>query len=202
MANWMWWAIGLIVFVVLLYLQNAKEKSRVLSEDGEIRPVELTTYSALMQDLKTIKLFKPDTNLYLLKFLFPYLSEEEKERDEKKGVSPDYFTSIAGVSFRNDRSNVGVFRGVVIQQPDNEADKKALAIVSTYPEPRLVGYIAKDEHREYRKWSRGHAYPCAGYISFDSGMIYGRVKIIRPYSPDQVESDIEEFILRARKKYC
>lgn len=87
----------------------------------------------------------------------------------------EYFCKIAGAHHRN--KNEGAFIGVVTNDPDNEYDKNAIAIYRN--DGKLMGYIPREEQRDFRKWSDRDPLPCIGYVRYgDYVDMYGSVKVI------------------------
>lgn len=87
----------------------------------------------------------------------------------------EYFCKIAGVAHHN--KSEGAFIGVVTNDPDNEYDKKAIAIYRN--DGKLIGYIPRNEQRDFRKWSDRDPLPCVGYVRYgDYVDMYGSVKVI------------------------
>ena len=87
----------------------------------------------------------------------------------------EYFCKIAGVHHHN--KNEGAFIGVVMNDPDNEYDKNAIAIYRN--DGKLMGYIPREEQRDFRKWSDRDPLPCVGYVRYgDYVDMYGSVKVI------------------------
>lgn len=87
----------------------------------------------------------------------------------------EYFCKIAGAHHRN--KDEGAFIGVVTNDPDNEYDKNAIAIYRN--DGKLMGYIPRDEQRDFRKWSNRDPLPCIGYVRYgDYVDMYGSVKVI------------------------
>lgn len=87
----------------------------------------------------------------------------------------EYFCKIAGAHHRN--KDEGAFIGVVTNDPDNEYDKNAIAIYRN--DGKLMGYIPREEQRDFRKWSDRDPLPCVGYVRYgDYVDMYGSVKVI------------------------
>lgn len=87
----------------------------------------------------------------------------------------EYFCKIAGAHHRN--KDEGAFIGVVTNDPDNEYDKNAIAIYRN--DGKLMGYIPREEQRDFRKWSDRDPLPCIGYVRYgDYVDMYGSVKVI------------------------
>jgi hypothetical protein len=107
-------------------------------------------------------------------------------------TGPDYFCKIAGVQYRNDAQDIGGFLGYVRSEPDNPHDKNAIAIYRN--DNKLVGYIPKDEIKNFREWSAKENLPCIGFIKDgDEVPLYGKVKIIDS-DKDETELEIVKFV--------
>lgn len=101
--------------------------------------------------------------------------------------SSDYFCRIAGVQYRNTIQDVGGFLGYVRSEPDNPYDKNAIAIYRN--DNKQVGYIPKDETKDFREWSAKEDLPCIGFIKDGNEVpFYGKVKII---DSDKDETELE-----------
>lgn len=95
----------------------------------------------------------------------------------KSTDEPEYLTYIAGVTFRNDRHDIGGFIGWVSSDPNNSHDPNAIAIYRSGG--KLVGYIPKKETKSFREWSNKECLPCIGYINKgDEVDLYGKVKVL------------------------
>ena len=102
--------------------------------------------------------------------------ENELSISVKVSSSPEYYTKIAGAQYRNDARDIGGFLGYVCSEPNNPYDKNAVAIYRN--DGKLLGYIPKDETKDFREWSTKENLPCIGYIKDgDDVAIYGRVKV-------------------------
>lgn len=109
----------------------------------------------------------------------------------------EYFCKIAGASHHDNRE--GAFIGVVMSDPDNEYDKNAIAIY--HNDGRLVGYIPRDEQKDFREWSTREPLPCVGFFcEGDYTDLYGKVKVI---DADQrlTEIHIAKFVRWMVEKY-
>lgn len=110
----------------------------------------------------------------------------------KVSSSPDYFCSIAGVQYRNTIQDVGGFLGYICSEPNNPHDKNAIAIYRN--DDKLVGYIPKDEIKDFREWSAKENLPCVGFIKDgDDTPLYGKVKIIDT-DKDETELEVVKFV--------
>lgn len=94
---------------------------------------------------------------------------------------------IAGISHHCSRRDIGAISGELIDELDNAYDKNAVMIVDAN-KTQLLGYIAKEEKKEYRKIADGKArMPFVGFIeqyeNCDGEMcLYG---IVRIYAGDE-----------------
>ena len=109
----------------------------------------------------------------------------------------EYFCKIAGASHHDNEA--GAFIGVVMSDPDNEYDKNAIAIY--HNDGRLVGYIPRNEQKDFREWSTREPLPCVGFFcEGDYTDLYGKVKVI---DADQrlTEIHIAKFVRWMVEKY-
>lgn len=109
----------------------------------------------------------------------------------------EYFCKIAGASHHDNEE--GAFIGVVMSDPDNEYDKNAIAIY--HNDGRLVGYIPRNEQKDFREWSTREPLPCVGFFcEGDYTDLYGKVKVI---DADQrlTEIHIAKFVRWMVEKY-
>ena len=113
--------------------------------------------------------------------------ENELSISVKVSSSPEYYTKIAGAQYRNDARDIGGFLGYVCSEPNNPYDKNAVAIYRN--DGKLLGYIPKDETKDFREWSTKENLPCIGYIKDgDDVAIYGCVKVL---DTDKYETELE-----------
>lgn len=103
----------------------------------------------------------------------------------------EYFCSIAGVSHHNDEDNIGGFIGYCMADPTNRLDKNAIGIYESGG--RLVGYIPKDEQKNFRAWSKRNPLPCIGFIEVFDDRLRGKVKVIDA-CPELTELHMFKFI--------
>lgn len=107
-------------------------------------------------------------------------------------TSPDYFCKIAGVQYKNDVQDIGGFLGYVCSEPANPHDKNAIAIYRN--DGKLIGYIPKDEIKDFREWSAKDNLPCVGFIKDgDDVELYGKVKVLDT-DADETELEIVKFV--------
>ena len=110
----------------------------------------------------------------------------------KVSTSPEYYTKIAGVQYRNDVQDIGGFLGYVCSEPTNPHDKNAIAIYRN--DGKLIGYIPKDETKDFREWSAKENLPCVGFIKDgDDVALYGKVKVLDA-DADETELEIVKFV--------
>lgn len=106
--------------------------------------------------------------------------------------NPDYFCTIAGVQYHNDTQDIGGFLGYVRPEPTNQYDKNAIAVYRK--DKRLIGYIPKNEQKDFREWSDKNFLPCVGFIKAGGDVpLYGKVKVIDS-DPDEAEFEVIRFI--------
>lgn len=118
--------------------------------------------------------------------------KKEMKISVKVSTSPDYFCKIAGVQYRNDVQDIGGFLGYVCSEPANPHDKNAIAIYRN--DGKLIGYIPKDEIKDFREWSAKDNLPCVGFIKDgDDVELYGKVKVLDT-DADETELEIVKFV--------
>lgn len=118
--------------------------------------------------------------------------EKEATVSVKVSTSPDYFCEIAGVQYRNGIQDVGGFLGYVCSEPTDPHDKNAIAIYRN--DGKHIGYIPKDEIKDFREWSAKENLPCVGFIKDgDEVALYGKVKIIDT-DTDETELEVVKFV--------
>jgi len=100
----------------------------------------------------------------------------------------EYYTRIAGVRHHCKFRDVGGFLGYAVPDPDNPHDRDAVAILRA-DDNKLLGFIPAVGLRDYKKWSRGRALPCVGYIR-EGQMLFGKVKVI----DDDPEGTLEAIV--------
>ena len=114
-------------------------------------------------------------------------------------IDGSFTTSIAGITYHCDKTDIGGFIGVVAPDPDNKYNKNAMAIYRN--DTKLLGYIPESQLNEYRIWSDCKPFTCVGYIEpGDQYPIHGKVKIIKPYNSKYVEDETRSYILWLRDK--
>lgn len=117
-------------------------------------------------------------------------------------IDGSFDTYIAGIHYHCDQSDIGGFVGIVAPEPNNSYDKNAVAIYRNDANPKLLGYIGKNDLSEYRKWSKCKPFTCVGYImTEDNAPIYGRIKIIKPYNENFVKNETDDYVRWMIKKY-
>lgn len=110
----------------------------------------------------------------------------------KVSTTPEYLCKIAGVQYRNDVQDIGGFLGHVCSEPTNPHDKNAIAIYRN--DGKLIGYIPKDEIKDFREWSAKDNLPCVGFIKDgDDVALYGKVKVLDT-DADETELEIVKFV--------
>lgn len=118
--------------------------------------------------------------------------KKEMKISVKVSTSPDYFCKIAGVQYRNDVQDIGGFLGYVCSELTNPHDKNAIAIYRN--DGKLIGYIPKDEIKDFREWSAKDNLPCVGFIKDGGDLgLYGKVKVLDT-DADETEFEIVKFV--------
>lgn len=117
-------------------------------------------------------------------------------------INGSFNTYIAGINHHCNQSDIGGFIGVVAPEPNNPYDKNAVAIYRNDSNPKLLGYIGKNDLSEYREWCKGKPFTCVGYImAGDDAPVYGRIKVIKPYNENFVKDETDDYIRWMIKKY-
>lgn len=107
--------------------------------------------------------------------------------ERKNPISKTATFRIAGISHHCSRGDMGVISGEMIDEPTNPYDKDAVMIMDAN-KTQLLGYIARDEKRSYRRIADGKArMPFVGFIeqyeNEDGEMrLFG---IVRTYAGDE-----------------
>lgn len=97
-----------------------------------------------------------------------------------------YYTKIAGVQHHCNKQDIGGFLGYICSEPNNQYDKNAVAVYRN--DNRLLGYLPKDEIKDFREWSEKENLPCVGFIKAgDEVPLFGKVKIT---DTDKDETDL------------
>ena len=133
-----------VLFGVALYIDNA-----VI---GVLSAVSIVVYLIYLVFAKLIKKKSVETKAY----------KKGITISVKVSTGPDYFCKIAGVQYRNDARDIGGFLGYVCSEPTNPHDKNAIAVYRN--DGKLIGYIPKDEIKDFREWSAKDNLPCVGFI--------------------------------------
>ena len=163
-----------VLFGVALYIDNA-----VI---GVLSAVSIVVYLIYLVFTKLIKKKPVETKA----------PEKEITVSVKVSTSPDYLCKIAGVQYRNDAQDIGGFLGYVCSEPTNPHDKNAIAIYRN--DGKHVGYIPKDETKDFREWSAKENLPCVGFIKDgDDVELYGKVKVLDT-DADETELEIVKFV--------
>lgn len=102
----------------------------------------------------------------------------------------EYICKIAGVQHHSYSNKVGGFIGYVMADHNNRYDKNAIGVYDDHS--RLVGYIPREEQRDFREWSKRNPLPCIGFIAKEGGYIRSKVKVIDA-NPDLTELHIFKF---------
>lgn len=164
----------IVLFCVALYIDNA-----VI---GVLSAISIVVYLIYLVFAKLIRKKPIETKV----------PEKEITVSVKVSTSPDYLCKIAGVQYRNDVQDIGGFLGYVCSEPTNPHDKNAIAIYRN--DGKHVGYIPKDETKDFREWSAKENLPCVGFIKDgDEVALYGKVKVIDT-DADETELEVIKFV--------
>lgn len=95
---------------------------------------------------------------------------------------------VAGAQYHCDDSDIGGFMGYIAPDPNNEYDKKAIAIYRN--DGKHLGFIPKDDIARLKRWASQPSLPCIGYI-FDGDMVeyWGKITIVDA-EPQQTELEM------------
>lgn len=163
-----------VLFGVALYIDNALI--------GVLSAVSIVVYLIYLVFAKLTKKKPVETKA----------PEKEITVSVKVSTSPDYLCKIAGVQYRNDAQDIGGFLGYVCSEPTNPHDKNAIAIYRN--DGKHIGYIPKDEIKDFREWSAKENLPCVGFIKDgDEVALYGKVKVIDT-DADETELEVVKFV--------
>ena len=163
-----------VLFGVALYIDNALI--------GVLSAVSIVVYLIYLVFAKLTKKKPVETKA----------PEKEITVSVKVSTSPDYLCKIAGVQYRNDAQDIGGFLGYVCSEPTNPHDKNAIAIYRN--NGKHIGYIPKDEIKDFREWSAKENLPCVGFIKDgDEVALYGKVKVIDT-DADETELEVVKFV--------
>lgn len=116
-----------------------------------------------------------------------------------KRLSASRKFSIAGLSHRCTKKDIGCFVGKVAYEPTNKFDKNAIAIIANaeQADEKLVGYIPKDYQTIFKNFAyNAQELPCVGFIDEfinDEGkrMLFGKIRVYDGEDAD-VETDMKE----------
>lgn len=84
---------------------------------------------------------------------------------------------VAGITYHCTGEDCGGFVGRLRWDDGNAHDCNAVA-VEAYPSGRLLGFVPREEAREWRQWAGAPSVPVIGYIALseETGQIYARFK--------------------------
>lgn len=100
---------------------------------------------------------------------------------------------ISGLSHHCSHSDIGGFLGLVAPEPENPYDKNAVAIYRS--DAKLIGYVPKSMQQSFGELNQYKPCTCVGYITQDSdGQLSGKVKILKPYNMDFIQSETDSYI--------
>lgn len=107
----------------------------------------------------------------------PPINYPEDGTGDRTLMGTEYTCKIAGITHHASSYDIGGFVGVVCSDPTNPYDGSAVGIYSETG--KLLGYIPKNELKEFREWTSRDPLPCIGYIrEGNKADIYGNIKII------------------------
>lgn len=126
-----------------------------------------------------------------------YLNTEADEDDCRS-------TYIAGMRYHfKPKKLYNFITGFAVPVNDNKYDANAVALFSS--DGSLLGYVPKDESKEYRQWCGGNVYPLVGHIvpgdecdgmnnPNDENMVWhSNVKILKPFNEEYVKDETERY---------
>jgi hypothetical protein len=111
----------------------------------------------------------------------------------------EYSTYIAGINYRCTGFDIGGFLGFAIPQQNNKYDKNAVGVYKK--DGMLLGYIPKDEAKEFREWCNMHPVPCVGYIRKENNKLQGRIKALLPENEKAVSRATAYYVRWLVEKY-
>ena len=124
----------------------------------------------------------------------------ETLEEDPEYIGGDFYTHIAGINYHANKKDVGAFVGIAVPEPENPHDENAIAIYRN--DSRRLGYIGKDNLKDYHEWSKGKPFTCVGCIFLNNDMtLYGKVKVIKPYNAQYVEDETRRYLEWALDKY-
>lgn len=114
-------------------------------------------------------------------------------------VNGTYVTKIAGITHYCDKTDQGIFQGIIYLDSDNPHNPNAMAIASVESR-KIVGYIPENELSKYSRWCNYHNCPCVGFIkqfTNESGkkILFGRVTAIKPCNAKFVKDKTTDTIV-------
>lgn len=106
-------------------------------------------------------------------------SNKQKQKEFQTLLFPgEWGLWLRGVSFRQDelrKAGVGAKRFVLVPEPSNKADKKAVSVlVITKHGPLLAGYLPKDEFIKEEMFSIGVTLSSKDWLAAVDGIIENR----------------------------
>ena len=99
-------------------------------------------------------------------------------RSIKTGICDDDSMEvfIAGLSHHCSSRDIGPFSGMIFPEPDNPADKKAMAI-GCHRRKKILGYVPSAILNDYRRWCKREKRACVGFIYWDGEHLSGRCRV-------------------------
>lgn len=116
----------------------------------------------------------------------PIVSSVSSSKPRPKRAT--FETRVAGAQHHCDDGDIGGFMGYIAPDPNNEYDKKAIAIYRN--DGKHLGFIPKDDIARLKRWASQPSLPCIGYI-FDGDTVeyWGKITIVDA-EPQQTELEM------------
>lgn len=116
----------------------------------------------------------------------PIVSSAPSSKPRPKRAT--FESRVAGAQHHCDDSDIGGFMGYIAPDPNNEYDKRAIAIYRN--DGKHLGFIPKDDITRLKRWASQPSLPCIGYI-FDGDMVeyWGKITIVDA-EPQQTELEM------------
>lgn len=131
----------------------------------------------------------------LFSFLFGEKKPEVIEIPERPQLTSDTRTfRIAGAMHNCSYGDIGPVSGQTIDDPNNKYDRNAVMVVDANT-TTLLGYIAREDKAEYRKFANGRErMPFVGFVerfttSDGEELLFGIIRIISNDDEDVVMED-------------
>ena len=123
------------------------------------------------------------------------------------GVWDNYQTKIAGINFHitpNETGKYAVATGYCRYNDDKTEFPEAVRIEAS--SHRLLGFIPKDELKEYKSWAKGKVLPCVigvkPFVTNEGKLkIVGFCTVIKARDEDELKNQIEHYANKSLSLY-